>query len=96
MPPRAAGEQGRDRLGRHPDGLEAPKALALGADAVAVARPFLVAASEGEDALVAAIERFKDEMRVALFCAGAQDAAALRARGVERVGGEHDRAHERR
>jgi isopentenyl-diphosphate delta-isomerase len=60
------------------NGLEAAKALALGADAVAVARPFLVAANDGEDALVAAIEQLVAEMRVALFCAGAPDAASLR------------------
>ncbi len=69
------------------DGLEAAKAIALGADAVSVARPFLVAAAEGEGALVAAIERFLEEMRVAFFCCGAADVAALQARGVDRQGG---------
>lgn len=68
------------------DGLDAAKALALGADAVSVARPFLVAASEGEDALVRAIEQLVAEMRVALFCAGARDVAALRALGTEQGG----------
>lgn len=68
------------------NGLDAAKALGLGADAVAVARPFVVAASEGEDALVEAIEQFVNEMRVALFCAGARDVAALRALGVEQAG----------
>ncbi len=68
------------------DGLEAAKAIALGADAVAVARPFLHAASEGEDALVATIERFVAAMRVAFFCAGAASARALRALGTEKGG----------
>lgn len=67
------------------DGIDAAKALALGADAVSVARPFLVAAEQGEAALVRAIEGFTEELRVALFCCGARDPGALRALGLERV-----------
>jgi len=66
------------------NGIDAAKALALGADAVALARPFLVAASLGEDALVAAIEQVVTEIRIALFCCGARDVRALRERGCER------------
>jgi isopentenyl-diphosphate delta-isomerase len=70
------------------DGIDAAKALALGADAVALARPFLVAASEGEEALVAAIEQLVTEIRIAFFCCGARNVQALRQRGLERRGEE--------
>lgn len=53
-------------------GTEAAKALALGATAVAVARPLLGPALEGVEAVVAWIENFLWELRVALFAAGAR------------------------
>lgn len=52
-------------------GTEAAKALALGATAVAVARPLLAPALEGVEAVVAWIENFLWELRVALFAMGA-------------------------
>jgi len=61
-------------------GLDAAKALALGATAVGVARPALSAALQGYDALARWLEQFMDELRVALFLTGAADLAALRAR----------------
>ncbi len=62
-------------------GIEAAKALALGATAVGIASPFLKAAVASAEAVVAAIDRFAAELRVAMFCSGAGDVAALREPG---------------
>ena len=59
-------------------GLDAAKALALGATAVGIARPVLSAALEGDDALAGWLEQFIDELRVGLFLTGSPDLAALR------------------
>jgi len=61
-------------------GLDAAKALALGADAVGVGRPLLEAALRGEAALDEWIERFLEELRATLMLTGSPDLAALRAR----------------
>ena len=58
-------------------GLDAAKAMALGAVAVGVARPLLVAAQEGDQALDRWIEGFLDELRVAVFLSGSRSAAEL-------------------
>lgn len=59
-------------------GLEAAKALAMGAQVVAVAGPLLAPAIESADAVVAWLDRFIWGLRVAMHCAGAPDLAALR------------------
>ncbi len=60
-------------------GLDAAKALALGATLVGVARPLLQAALEGGDQAVGAwIERFLLELRGALFLTGSRQLAAVR------------------
>ncbi|BBY65213.1 type 2 isopentenyl-diphosphate Delta-isomerase [Mycolicibacterium helvum] len=67
-------------------GSDAAKALALGADVVALARPLLSAAIESAGAVVDWLQRFVDELRVCLHGCGATDLAALRGLGVVPVG----------
>jgi isopentenyl-diphosphate delta-isomerase len=62
-------------------GIEAAKALALGASAVGIASPFLKAAAASTDEVIAAIDQFAAELRIAMFCAGAGEVAALREPG---------------
>lgn len=59
-------------------GLDAAKAIRLGAARVGVAQPFLAAALKGEDELSRAMDRFEFELKVAMFCVGARDLAELR------------------
>jgi isopentenyl-diphosphate delta-isomerase len=58
-------------------GLDAAKALALGATAVGIARPALAAALQGYDALTRWLDQFLEELRVALFLTGSANVAAL-------------------
>jgi isopentenyl-diphosphate delta-isomerase len=59
-------------------GIEAAKALALGATVTGVASSFLKAAAAGPDEVIATIDQLAGELRVAMFCAGAGSVAALR------------------
>lgn len=60
-------------------GLDAAKAIAMGATAVGVARPLLQRALDGGlDAVGDWIHAFADELRAALFLTGSPDIAALR------------------
>jgi isopentenyl-diphosphate delta-isomerase len=58
-------------------GLDVARALALGATAVAMAQPFLRAASEGEDALRAFLRQVLAELRAAMQLTGAATVAGL-------------------
>jgi isopentenyl-diphosphate delta-isomerase len=59
-------------------GMDAAKAIALGADLVAMARPLLEAAIESADAVVDWLQRFIDELEICLHGCGAPDLAGLR------------------
>ena len=63
-------------------GLDAARALALGATMVGVARPLLVVAQQGLDATCAWVERFLDELRTALFLTGSRTPAEIRGKAV--------------
>jgi isopentenyl-diphosphate delta-isomerase len=63
-------------------GMDAAKALALGADVVAMARPLLPAAIESVEAATDWLQRFIDELRICLHGCGAADLPALRNVGV--------------
>lgn len=67
-------------------GSDAAKALALGANVVAVARPLLPAAIESAAAATEWLQRFIDELRVCLHGCGANDIAALRGLGLTPIG----------
>lgn len=59
-------------------GVDAAKALALGADIAGMAFPFLEAANRSTEAVVDRISRTAFELRTCMFCTGAADLAALR------------------
>lgn len=59
-------------------GMDAAKAIALGADVVAVARPLLPAAIESAAAVIDWLRPFIDELRVCLHGCGAENLADLR------------------
>ena len=58
-------------------GLEAAKAIALGADAVGMALPFLKN-SDSQEALNTFINRFNDSLRIAMFLVGANNIEELK------------------
>ncbi|MEM3736965.1 MAG: type 2 isopentenyl-diphosphate Delta-isomerase [Candidatus Bathyarchaeia archaeon] len=58
-------------------GIEAAKALALGADAVGIALPLLKAAVRGRKQTFKAIQRIVEELKVAMFLAGAASVKEL-------------------
>ncbi len=59
-------------------GYDVAVAVALGADAGALARPLLEAATVSEDAAVLALETLIYELRVVCFCTGAKSISELR------------------
>lgn len=69
-------------------GQDLAKALALGADVGAMARPFLVKANEGEEQLRAFVEEVLTELRICMFGTGSGEARALRGKVRRRDTGE--------
>lgn len=63
------------------DGIDVAKCLALGASAAGLASPFLKAAVVSAEAVVDTIDFLAEELRIAMFCAGAANLAALREPG---------------
>jgi isopentenyl-diphosphate delta-isomerase len=63
------------------NGIEAAKALALGADLVGIAGPFLRAADRSAAAAEDLACELVETLRIAMFCTGARSLAELRAHG---------------
>jgi len=59
-------------------GIEMAKAIALGADAAALATPFLSLATTSAEAVGQKIHEIAEELRTAMFCIGAADLDALK------------------
>jgi isopentenyl-diphosphate delta-isomerase len=77
LPPRAGRTAQIVASGGIRNGVQAAKALALGADYVSVARPFLAAALESPEAVVAIGARLIRELRTAMFLVGCARLADL-------------------
>lgn len=73
------------------NGIEIAKALALGANAAALALPFLKAAEESEEAVVRVIRRLMTELKTTMFVVGVNSIDELRTRGRNRLRSAPDR-----
>jgi isopentenyl-diphosphate delta-isomerase len=60
------------------NGLDVAKCISMGASAVGVAKPFLMAALESETALHKTLDQYEFELKVAMFCTGNRDVTSLR------------------
>lgn len=68
-------------------GVDVAKSIALGADLVGTAKPALAPATDGlgTEAVISGLRAYIDELRVAMFCSGCADLAALRRLELERI-----------
>jgi isopentenyl-diphosphate delta-isomerase len=76
-------------------GLDAAKALALGADLVGIGQPAASAALRGVDDVVGELRLFLEELRLTLLLCGARSPAGLRRRQVVLTGPTRDWADQR-
>lgn len=65
-------------------GLDAAKAIAMGADIVGLAAPFLEPALESTEAVMHAIHRIDEALRITMFCLGVKNIKALAATHISR------------
>jgi isopentenyl-diphosphate Delta-isomerase len=70
------------------NGQDIAKCVALGADLVGLASPFLKRAVESTEAVYEEMELLEAELRIAMFCSGAATLCALRQPGVLRTVGD--------
>ncbi len=63
-------------------GIDIGKCAALGADLVGLAAPFLKKAVDSAEAVAEEMDLLIAELRIVMFCSGAENIAALRAPGV--------------
>jgi isopentenyl-diphosphate delta-isomerase len=66
-------------------GLDAAKAIALGAERVGFAKPALEAALSGDAALESWMKVIEYELRISLFCTGSRSSGALRRPGTWKI-----------
>ncbi|MBI2953519.1 MAG: type 2 isopentenyl-diphosphate Delta-isomerase [Chloroflexi bacterium] len=67
------------------NGVEAAKAIALGADVVGLAAPLLEPAMQSAGAVRSRLEQLLEELRIAMFCIGARDKGDLRQARLDRI-----------
>jgi len=76
-------------------GLDAAKAIALGADAIGIALPVLKGAQKGHEEVIRIIERFNKSLEVAMYLVGAQNIEELKKVPVVIKGETRTWLHER-
>jgi isopentenyl-diphosphate delta-isomerase len=67
------------------NGVDMAKAIACGADVVGLAYPFLVAADESKEQVVATVHRIVDELKICMFCLGVRTIPELQRAKIRRT-----------